>query len=60
MTKAEDAANAAANERMLACDHSIAFNGTRQSGGFCVLCGGQFALMLLPRLAIVVPISDEE
>lgn len=57
MTETEDAANAVANERMLACGHSIV---SRQSSCFCVLCGGQFALMLLPRLAKVVPISDDE
>jgi hypothetical protein len=57
MTESEDAANAVANEQMLACGHNIV---TQPGRVFCDLCGGQFALMLLPRLAKVVPISEDE
>ena len=57
MTAAEDAANAIHNEIMRECSHDPYLT---PSGGIeCRSCGGHFALVLKPRLAKVIPITNE-
>ena len=60
MTAAEDAANAADNDRMEACCHSPVTYGTCDSPVWCSKCGAEFALVLKPRLAKVIPLVDDE
>lgn len=60
MTDEEDAANAFANELMKACPHVP--KATPYGPIRCSVCGGEFALLLKPRLARPIPftVDDEE
>jgi hypothetical protein len=58
MTKEEDEENARKNEIIRACHHDP--KNIEGKGIICIICGVQFATMMLARLAPVFPITDDD